>query len=95
MQKISKREHQSMIEAFRKFDELTRLVKYQINEGEDLITREGIKELRTLYNRFYTLLQELDSCAKSYEKEKKKIQRVLNKNIRKMNSEFKKKLHSI
>ncbi|RWW91949.1 hypothetical protein [Flavobacterium cerinum] len=90
MQKISKREHQTMIEAYRKFDEFNRLVKYKINEEENLITREGIEELRTLYLRFYTLLQELDSCAKNYEKEKKKIQGVLNKNIRKMNSELRK-----
>ena len=91
MQKISTREHRSMMDAFRKFDALTRSLKHKINPDEDLMTREGIKELQMLYFRFFDLLSELDDCAKNYEKEKKKIQSILNKNIRKMNSELKKK----
>lgn len=91
MQGINAKEHQMLVESFKKFEKLSHLVKQPINKEEDAITKEGIKELRNLYLHFNALLIELESCTKSYEKKKKSIQSIMNKNIRKMSSELKKK----
>lgn len=91
MQGINGKEHQALIESYKKFEELTDLVKYLINEEDERHTKEGIKEVRLLYLKFQTLLKELESCTKTYEFKKKSLQSILGKNIRKMNSELKRK----
>ncbi|WP_163401431.1 hypothetical protein, partial [Flavobacterium fluviatile] len=90
MQGIDTNEHKNMLEAFRRFEELSSVIKDKITIEEEIKTREGMKELIGTYQHFKYLLSELESCKKGYEKKRKSVQGVLYKSIRRMNSEIKK-----
>ncbi len=88
MQGISAKEHESIVAAFRKFEELS--LNFKAPPEEDMHTRNGMKELTNTYNRFRYLLSELEVCTKEYTKQKKTVQSTMYKRIRKMKSEMQK-----
>lgn len=87
MQGISAKEHEGMLEGFRKFEDLSLKIKNKDVTKEDILTRDGMAELTETYYRFKVLLSELEKCTKEYSKQRKFIQSVMYKRIRKMNSE--------
>lgn len=91
MQGINAKEHQNVIEAYRKFEELVKIVENKLPQEEDNKTRKGMEEIRSLYFKFCSLLSELNHCTQQYEKKKKVVQSRMYKNIRKMSSELRKK----
>lgn len=93
MQGISAKEHESMLEGFRKFEYLSLKMEDKVLIKEDTLTREGMAELTETYNRFRVLLSELETCTKEYSKQRKFIQSVMYKRIRKMNTEINKRSH--
>lgn len=92
MQGIDAKDHKNMLKAFRRFEELSSVIKDKITIEEEIKTREGMEELRGIYQHFKYLLSELETCIKGYESKKKSVQSVLYKSIRKMNSELEKNL---
>lgn len=91
MQGIDAKEHKNMLEAFRRFEELSSVIKDKISIEEEIKTREGMEELIGTYQHFKYLLSELETCIKGYEKKRKSVQSVMYKSIRKMNSGIRKK----
>lgn len=91
MQGISAREHQFLLEAFQRFEQMALIVENKISTEEDSKAREGMAELKNMYHRFKILFSELDQCTKEYEVKRKLVQRILSKSIRKMNPEIRKK----
>ncbi|WP_281310426.1 hypothetical protein [Flavobacterium flavigenum] len=91
MQGIDAKEHRNILEAFRRFEELSSIIKDKITIEEETKTREGMEELTDTYSQFKHLLSELETCIKSYEKKRKSVQSVMYKSIRKMNAEVQKK----
>lgn len=87
MQGIDANEHKNMLKAFRRFEELSSVIKDKITIEEEIKTREGMEELRDAYQHFKYLLSELETCVKGYEKKRKSVLSLLYKSIRKMNSE--------
>jgi len=90
MQGISAKEHEKMLANYQRFEELTRAVNSTVL-AEDIKTRGNIVKLRETYNRFCSLLSELEQCTKEYGKQKKAVQSIMYKRIRTMNSELRKK----
>lgn len=86
MQGIDAKEHKNMLEAFRRFEELSSVIKDKISIEEEINTREGMEELIGTYQHFKYLLSELEMCIKGYEKKRKSVQSIMYKSIRKMNS---------
>ncbi|MFP9097946.1 hypothetical protein ACLI09_02735 [Flavobacterium sp. RHBU_24] len=74
--------------AFCRFEELSSIVKNKTSIEEDSITREGIAKLAENYQKYKSLLSELEQCTKEYVKKKKSVQGVMFKSIRKMNTEI-------
>lgn len=93
MQGIDAKEHRNILEAFRRFEELSSVIKDKITIEEETKTREGMEELTDTYSQFKYLLSELETCIKGYEKKRKSVQSVMYKSIRKMNSEVQKRSH--
>lgn len=93
MQGIDAKEHRNILEAFRRFEELSSVIKDKITIEEETKTREGMEELTDTYSQFKNLLSELETCIKGYEKKRKSVQSVMYKSIRKMNSEVQKRSH--
>lgn len=91
MQGINAKEHQNVIEAYRKFEELVKIVENKLPQDEDNKTRKGIEELRNLYFKFHSLLNDLSHCTQQYEQRKKIVQSGMFKSIRKMKSQLKNK----
>lgn len=91
MQGINAKEHQSMLDAFHKFEELSLVIKENITKEEESYNRKGMEDLIGTYHQFKYLLAELESCTKEYAKKKKAVQRVLFKSIRRMNAEMRKR----
>lgn len=93
MKGISAKDHEYMLEAFRRFEELTSVAQLAVEE--DIRTREGMEEITVLYRNFRKLLSELDQCTKEYENRRKVVQSVMYKNIRKMNSQIRNKRYCL
>jgi hypothetical protein len=91
VQGIDAKEHKNMLEAFRRFEELSSVIKDKITIEEEIKTREGMEELRDTYQHFKYLFSELEMCIKGYEKKRKSVQSIMYKSIRKMNSGIRKK----
>ncbi|MFB9110325.1 hypothetical protein [Flavobacterium gyeonganense] len=91
MQGIDAKEHRNILEAFRKFEELSSVIKDKITIEEETKTREGMDELTDTYSQFKHLISELETCIKGYEKKRKSVQSIMYKSIRKMNSEMQKR----
>ena len=91
MQGISAREHENIVATFKKFEELSHVFKNSVSFEEDLDTRKNMAELTDIYNRFRMLLSELEVCTKEYTRQKKSVQSMMYKRIRKMKSEMQKK----
>ncbi len=93
MRGINTKEHQVIVEAFKKFEQLARISAHTLSVEEDHKTRQGVEELQMLHLRFRNLITELDGCTKQYEEKRKAVQSVMYKSIRKMNTELKRKHH--
>ena len=95
MQGINAKEHQNFLDAYKKFEKLLEAVENKLPEEENKRTKEGIEELRHLYFKFHSLLNDLSNCTQYYEKRKKIVQSVMFKSIRKMKSELRNKGENI
>lgn len=91
MRGINTKEHQVIVEAFKKFEQLASITAQTLSDEEDHKTRQGVEELKMLHLRFRNLLTELDNCTRRYEEKRKAVQSVMYKSIRKMNTELKRK----
>jgi hypothetical protein len=90
MRGISAKEHEQLLDAFRKFELLVSEARVKMNLEDNIKTREGVAELSSSYRHFRFLLSELELCTKEYEKRRKTVQNILYKSIRKMNTEMRK-----
>lgn len=88
MQGINAKDHEYMMGAFRRFEELSSVVKNNTSIEEDFRIREGIAKLADNYQKYKSLLSELEQCTKAYVKQKKSVQGVMFKSIRKMNTQL-------
>ncbi|MEO4005700.1 MULTISPECIES: hypothetical protein [unclassified Flavobacterium] len=91
MRGINTKEHQVIVEAFKKFEQLARISTHTVSVEDDHKTRQGVEELQMLHLKFRNLITELDNCTKRYEEKRKAVQSVMYKSIRKMNTELKRK----
>ena len=91
MEGINAKDHENIMRAFRRFEELSSIVKNKTSIEEDSMTREGMAKLADNYQKYKSLLSELEQCTKAYVKKKKSVQGVMFKSIRKMNTEVGKK----
>ena len=89
MQGIKAKDHERMIEAFEKFKELASVIPLPTEQRSGVC--EGINELTELYVSFCRLFSELDQCAKNYETRRKVVQTMMYKNIRKMNTQIRRR----
>lgn len=90
MQGISAKEHENIVATFRKFEELSLGFKHSAPLEEDILTYKNMTELTAIYNRFRVLLSELEVCTKEYTRQKKSVQSMMYKRIRKMKGEMQK-----
>ncbi len=93
MQGINAKDHEYMMNAFRRFEELSLTVKDKTSIQENFLTCQGMAELADNYQKYKSLLSELEQCTKAYITKKKSVQGVMYKSIRKMNTEIRKKLY--
>ena len=91
MQGINARDHQSLLAIFQKFEQMALIAKSKISIEDDNKAREEMQELKNMYYKFKILFSELDQCTKDYDVKRRSVQRILNKNIRKMQPEIVKK----
>lgn len=88
---ILRPEHQVIVEAFKKIEQLARISAHTVSAEGDHKIRQGVEELQMLHLKFRNLITELDNCTKRYEEKRKAVQSVMYKSIRKMNTELKRK----
>ncbi|WP_294818506.1 hypothetical protein [uncultured Flavobacterium sp.] len=91
MQGISAKEHQMMVAAFYKYEQMAQVAQSSISDEEDTKAREGIAELQNLHSDFCRLLSELEVCVKNYQTRRRSVQSLMHRCIRKMNPEVKKR----
>ncbi|WET01779.1 hypothetical protein [Flavobacterium sp. YJ01] len=90
MNGISAREHRTIAAAFDKFESMSSVFSYVLEESQDSEIREGMESLEKLYEQYNKLYSELEKCIKEYEGKKKRVRMAVNKGNRKLLSELQK-----
>ncbi|MFD2940238.1 hypothetical protein [Flavobacterium notoginsengisoli] len=87
MNGISSREHRIITAAFNKFEAMSSVFSYVLEESQESEIREGMESLEKLYEKYNKLYGELERCIKEYEGKKKRVRTAINKGNRKLISE--------
>ncbi|MBB4801611.1 uncharacterized protein YaaN involved in tellurite resistance [Flavobacterium nitrogenifigens] len=90
MNGISAREHRIIAAAFDKFEAMSSVFSYVLEESQESEIREGMESLEKLYEKYNKLYGELEKCIKEYEGKKKRVRTAVNKGNRKLLSELQK-----
>ncbi|MBW1655193.1 hypothetical protein [Flavobacterium quisquiliarum] len=90
MNGISSREHRIITAAFNKFEAMSAVFSYVLEESQESEIREGMESLEKLYEKYNKLYGELERCIKEYEGKKKRVRTAINKGNRKLLSEVQK-----
>jgi hypothetical protein len=90
MQGINSREHRILAAAFDKFELMSAKAINKLEESEYNDTKNAVKELDALYERFQTLYGEIEKCIKDYESKKKAVRAKVNRSNRKLIAELNK-----
>ena len=90
MNGISSREHRIITASFNKFEALSAVFSYVLEESQESEIREGMESLEKLYEKYNKLYGELERCIKEYEGKKKRVRTAINKGNRKLLSEVQK-----
>ncbi len=90
MNGINSREHRIIAAAFDKFDAMSLVFSYVLEDSQESEIREGMESLEKLYEKYNKLYGELEKCIKEYEGKKKRVRMAVNRGNRKMISELQK-----
>lgn len=90
MNGISSREHRIIATAFDKFESMSSVFSYVLEESQESEIKEDMESLEKLYEKYNRLYGELERCIKEYEGKKKRVRTAVNKANRKMLSELQK-----
>lgn len=90
MNGINSREHRIIAAAFDKFEAMSSVFSYVLEESQDTAIREGMESLEKLYEKYNRLYGELEKCIKEYEGKKIRVRTAVNKGNRKLLSELQK-----
>ena len=91
MQAIEPKKHQNMIRVIEKFEELLSVCGPMVPEAKEEVVKKNITEFKTTYDHYIQLLKEMENCISSYKTLHKSLEKRLYPNVRKMNTQLRKK----
>ena len=91
MQAIEPKKHQNMIRIIEKFEELLSVCGHMVPEAREEIVKKNIIEFKGTYDNYIQLLKEMENCISSYKILHKSLEKRLYPNVRKMNTQLRKK----
>lgn len=91
MQSLKSTQHQDILKALEKFDDLVPDFGTIITEEREAFIRDKAAELKGTYDYYQLLLKELEHCIRSYEGMHESLRKVVYPSVRKMYTQSRKK----
>lgn len=82
MQGIDNREHRNLLDVFYKYEQMSSIATNNVVSDEDSKIQNNMEDLAVLYQKFKSLLAELETCTRDYELKKRSTRSIIHKRIR-------------
>ena len=92
MQGIKSTQHQYILKALEKFNDLAPVFGSIVPEDREAFIRDKAAELKGTYDYYQLLLKELEQCIQSYEGMHESLRKVVYPYVRKMNTQIQKQV---